>query len=97
MEVLRVLQARRERREGALHIDFTGRQRQVIAMVANGLTDPEIAVELGISPRTARAHCDALRAKLLVPRRREIPSAYRLATGQDPLVAADKLPEASAA
>ena len=40
---------------------------------------------LGISPRTAKAHCDVLRQKLGVPRRRQIPAAFRALTGEDPL------------
>jgi DNA-binding NarL/FixJ family response regulator len=56
---------------------FTERQRQV-------------AMRLGISARTARAHADIVRQKLGVDRRRQIPLAYREATGADllePLVA----------
>ena len=40
---------------------------------------------LFISPRTVKAHCDVLRQKLGVSRRRQIPVAYRLLTGVDPL------------
>ena len=47
--------------------------------------DPAQQLELGISPRTAKAHCDVLRQKLGVPRRRQIPVAFRLLTGEDPL------------
>ena len=64
---------------------LTDRQRQVIALIAQGLSNEEVACELGISPRTAKAHCDILRQKLGVPRRRQIPLAYRLLTGDDPL------------
>ena len=39
----------------------------------------------GISPRTVKAHCDILRQKLGISRRRQIPVAYRLLTGRDPL------------
>jgi len=63
----------------------TARQRQVIELIAQGLSNDEVGVELGISPRTAKAHCDALRQKLGVPRRRQIPVAFRLLTGEDPL------------
>jgi DNA-binding NarL/FixJ family response regulator len=42
-------------------------------------------MRLGISPRTAKAHADALRQKLGVARRRQIPVAYRAKTGRDPL------------
>jgi ATP/maltotriose-dependent transcriptional regulator MalT len=64
---------------------ITARQRQVIELIAQGLSNDEVGSELGISPRTAKAHCDALRQKLGVPRRRQIPVAFRLLTGEDPL------------
>lgn len=64
---------------------FTERQRQVVRLIAEGCSNDEIATQLGITPRTAKAHCDALRAKLGVPRRRHIPQAYRARTGHDPL------------
>jgi len=64
---------------------ITPRQRQVIRLIAEGLSNEELGLELGISPRTAKAHCDVLRQKLCVPRRRQIPLAYRLLTGDDPL------------
>jgi ATP/maltotriose-dependent transcriptional regulator MalT len=64
---------------------ITTRQRQVIELIAQGLSNDEVGVELGISPRTAKAHSDALRQKLGVPRRRQIPVAFRLLTGEDPL------------
>ena len=64
---------------------ITPRQRQVIQLIAEGLSNEELGEELGISPRTAKAHCDTLRQKLGVPRRRQIPLAYRIMTGDDPL------------
>jgi DNA-binding CsgD family transcriptional regulator len=64
---------------------ITDRQREVIQAIAQGLSNEELGQELGISPRTAKAHCDVLRQKLGVPRRRQIPLAYRLLTGEDPL------------
>jgi len=64
---------------------ITERQREVIALIAQGLSNEELGQELGISPRTAKSHCDILRHKLGVPRRRQIPLAYRLLTGEDPL------------
>ena len=64
---------------------ITDRQRQVVSLIAAGCSNEEVAVELGISPRTAKAHSDALRQKLGVPRRRQIPAAYRARTGDDPL------------
>jgi DNA-binding CsgD family transcriptional regulator len=64
---------------------FTERQRTVVAMIAAGYSNDEIAGELVISPRTVRAHCDALRFKLRVQHRRLIPAAFRRLTGEEPL------------
>ena len=61
------------------------RQRQVAGALERGLSTEEIAAELGIAPRTVKAHCDSLRRKLGVRTRRQIPVAYRLYTGDDPL------------
>ena len=54
-------------------------------MIATGCSNEEIGELLGISPRTAKAHCDILRQKLGVSRRRYLPLAYRQQTGDDPL------------
>ena len=64
---------------------ITERQRQVVELIAAGCSNEEVGARLGISPRTAKAHADALRQKLGVSRRRQIPAAYRVLTGQDPL------------
>ncbi len=64
---------------------ITERQRQVIELIAAGCSNDEVGERLGISPRTAKAHADILRHKLGVTRRRHIPVAYRLLTGDDPL------------
>ena len=69
--------------EGVLSI--TERQREVVILIASGCSNDEVGERLGISPRTAKAHCDVLRQKLGVARRRQIPSAYRNLTGDDPL------------
>ena len=66
-------------------IDLTERQRQVVGLIAAGCSNDEVGERLGISPRTAKAHCDVLRQKLGVARRRQIPAAYRALTGDDPL------------
>ena len=66
---------------------ITRRQREVVALIAAGCSNDEVAARLGISPRTVKAHCDVLRQKLGVKRRRQIPIAYRLVTGEDPLSA----------
>jgi DNA-binding CsgD family transcriptional regulator len=67
-------------------LKITERQREVVELIAAGLSNDEVGVRLGISPRTAKAHCDVLRQKLGVSRRRQIPVAYRLLTGEDPLL-----------
>jgi ATP/maltotriose-dependent transcriptional regulator MalT len=64
---------------------LTSRQKQVVELIAAGCSNEEVGERLGISPRTAKAHCDVLRQKLGVPRRRQIPLAYRELTGEDPL------------
>ena len=65
---------------------ITERQREVVELIAAGLSNDEVGQRLGISPRTAKAHCDVLRQKLGVSRRRQIPIAYRILTGEDPLL-----------
>lgn len=69
---------------GAL-VAITDRQRQVVELIAQGCSNEEVGTRLGISPRTVKAHCDVLRQKLGVRRRRQIPLAYRALTGRDPL------------
>ena len=64
---------------------ITRRQREVVELIAAGCSNEEVGERLGISPRTAKAHCDVLRQKLGVTRRRQIPAAFRMLTGEDPL------------
>jgi ATP/maltotriose-dependent transcriptional regulator MalT len=71
--------------ERSRSLNITERQREVVELIAAGLSNNEVGARLGISPRTAKAHCDVLRQKLGVSRRRQIPVAYRLLTGEDPL------------
>ena len=66
-------------------LPLTERQLQVVKLIAAGCSNEEVGERLGISPRTAKAHSDVLRQKLGVTRRRQIPAAYRAATGEDPL------------
>jgi DNA-binding CsgD family transcriptional regulator len=61
---------------------LTDRQRQVALGVERGLSNDEIGAELGISPRTVKAHTDAIRRKLGVRRRRQIPPALREREGR---------------
>jgi DNA-binding CsgD family transcriptional regulator len=55
---------------------LTPRQEEVARLILAGLTNDEIALRLHISPRTARAHADALKERLGVTRRRHIAAAY---------------------
>lgn len=71
---------------------ITERQREIVTLIAAGCSNDEVGARLGISPRTAKAHSDVLRQKLGVKRRRQIPIAYRLLTGEDPLAADYRLP-----
>lgn len=43
--------------------DFTPRQRQILALVADGLSNAEIAAALSISRRTVEKHVEAIHAK----------------------------------
>ena len=75
---------------------LTPRQRQVVELIAVGCSNEEIGGQLGISARTVKAHCDVLRQKLGVSRRRHIPAAYRALTGDDPLASAGLGPSPAA-
>jgi LuxR family transcriptional regulator, maltose regulon positive regulatory protein len=74
--------------------DLTERQLQIVALIARGCSNDEVGTRLGISPRTVKAHCDVLRQKLGVPRRRQIPAAFKALTGEDPL-AGELMPAAA--
>ena len=50
---------------------LTRREREVLALLCQRQTDPEIAEALFLSPRTASNHVANILAKLGVPNRRE--------------------------
>lgn len=54
--------------------DLSRREREVAALVAEGLTDREIAARLFISPRTAEGHVRQIRNKLGLGNRAELAS-----------------------
>jgi DNA-binding CsgD family transcriptional regulator len=64
---------------------LTARQEQVLGLVAQGRSAHEIAAALDLSPRTVRAHTDAIRVKLGAANVRQLPYLYRITTGRDPL------------
>jgi pimeloyl-ACP methyl ester carboxylesterase len=60
---------------------LTGRELEVAALVADGLTNQAIASRLAIAPRTAEAHVENIRRKLDVRSRAQI-AAWITAAGQ---------------
>jgi DNA-binding NarL/FixJ family response regulator len=53
------------------------REEEVLALLADGLTDRQIADRLGISPRTVETHVGSLLNKLGVRNRAEAARRYR--------------------
>lgn len=64
-------------------MNLTPRQLEVTELLCQGYDSSEIATELGITERTTKAHCDAIRRELGVKSRRKIPNAYRAAMRED--------------
>jgi DNA-binding NarL/FixJ family response regulator len=56
---------------------LTGRQVEVLGLLAEGLTDAEIAARLSLSAKTVEHHVSALLAKLGVRSRRQAAAAAR--------------------
>ncbi|MBC7645186.1 MAG: TetR family transcriptional regulator [Thermoleophilia bacterium] len=50
----------------------SGSLREIARLVAQGLTNPEIAAELFVSPRTVEHHVASLLRKLELPNRRAL-------------------------
>jgi two-component system response regulator DevR len=62
--------------EGAFS-GISAREQEVLALLADGLTDREIAERLGISPRTVETHVGSLLSKLGVRNRAQAARRYR--------------------
>ena len=60
---------------------LSSRETEVLALLADGLTDREIAAGLVISPRTVESHVSAILRKLGVRNRAEAARTYREARG----------------
>jgi DNA-binding NarL/FixJ family response regulator len=58
---------------------LTDREGEVSALIARGMTNPEIAADLGIAATTVRTHVDNIFVKLGVHRRVQIAHHYWLA------------------
>jgi DNA-binding CsgD family transcriptional regulator len=56
---------------------LTESERQVARLVARGLTNPEIATELVVSPRTVQAHTSRIYAKLGISSRAQLAGLVR--------------------
>lgn len=56
---------------------ISAREREVLALLAEGLTDREIGERLGISPRTVETHVGSLLSKLGVRNRAQAAARYR--------------------
>ncbi len=54
---------------GTAGATLSGREQEVLALVARGLTDAQLGRRLGISPRTVGKHLERVYAKLGVPNR----------------------------
>ena len=72
-----LIDTRPERLSAADLSELTERETQVLELVADGLTDRQIAVELGVSMRTVEKHVSNTLHKLGCRERREAAARYR--------------------
>lgn len=71
-------------KSGAAHCCITLRERQVLSMVVSGKTNKQIAVALGISPRTVETHRGSVVRKLGVNSVAEL-TRYAIENGLSPI------------
>lgn len=71
--------ARRPRRadDGGTSVGLSAREQEVLRLLAEGLTDREIAESLTLSARTVESHVSSILRKLGVHRRAEAAQRYR--------------------
>jgi len=66
-------------------IHITGRESEILGMIARGMSNQQIADVLGISVNTVRSHAANIRLKYRVNTRAELALAFRkAATGLSP-------------
>ncbi|WP_286774248.1 helix-turn-helix transcriptional regulator, partial [Sphingomonas sp. 66-10] len=63
---------------------LTARERQVLALVAGGLTNAQIGARLFISPKTASVHVSAILSKIGAGNRAEAAALFAAANGGSP-------------
>jgi class 3 adenylate cyclase len=65
--------------------NLSGREREIVRLVAEGLTDEQIGEQLSVSARTVRSHLDHIREKTGLRRRLELTRlAFELRLTDDP-------------
>lgn len=74
---LRALGVRRTGSGAARGSGLSDREQEVVGLVAEGLSDKEIAGRLGVSPRTVESHVESARRKLGAANRRQLLGGLR--------------------